>query len=66
MDVFRQTYTPVTDEVKEKMVALKVMAQEMWDFMDAQKDAPTDQRMIAVAKTKLEEVIMWAIKGMTA
>lgn len=67
IDIFRQEYTPVTEENKAKMLALKQKAQELWEmlgFDEATKRMPT--REAALAATALEESVMWAVKGLTS
>lgn len=66
-DVFRKVYSPITNEVGEKINAIKDKAQELYDLLiDAQAVTTSDGRSIAVAKTELETAVMWAIKGLTA
>lgn len=62
-DVFRLNYTTVSDENKMKIAAIKVQAQGLYDLISDNSEA--DLRMLALAKTKLEESIMWAVKGIT-
>lgn len=67
-DVFRQVYTPLTDEQKALAMSVKIKAQELWDMYDsAVKASPSETaRLIAVAKTNLEQSVMWAVKGITS
>lgn len=64
MDVFRKEYKPLSDAQKAQMEMIKEMAQELWDVIDA-NSTPDNGRMMAVAKTNLEQAIMWAVKGLT-
>lgn len=61
-DVFRQEYTPVSDERRAQVLELKKKAQELYDLIEAGPDG----REKSVAKTELETAIMWAVKGLTA
>lgn len=63
-DVFRKEYKAISEKQALWMGAIKEKAQELWDMIDESGD-PSNGRMIAVAKTKLETSIMWAIKAIT-
>lgn len=60
--IFNQEYRQLTDEEKEKVKAIKDKADELYELFVG----VTDGRMQALAKTKLEECIMWAVKGITS
>lgn len=61
MDTFRIEYTALTDEQKVKILAVKHKAEELLkEFGES-----GDLRCLALAKTKLEESVMWAVKGIT-
>lgn len=47
--------------------AVKTKAGELWDLFHAGTNAPNTQggRMYAIAKTKLEESVMWFVKGVS-
>ncbi len=62
-DVFRQEYKPLSDDQKAKMNEIKENAEELWDVMNWEHNA--DPRMLALAKTNLEQAVMWAIKSIT-
>lgn len=67
-DVFRQDYTPITEEQKAQVLAVKVKAQELHDLISAavtEGERSDRSRCIAIAKTTLEESVMWAVKGLT-
>ena len=69
MDTFRKEYTPLDDEQKEKMAAIKDKAQELLDLFDStvtREERSDRSRCTAVARTNLETTIMWAVKGVTA
>lgn len=61
-DVFRQTYTPLSDERKAAVQIVKEKAQELYDLLETQPQS----REMSLAKTNLEQAIMWAVKSMTA
>lgn len=63
-DTFRQEYRKLTDAELQSMKTLKQMAQDMEDYLN-EMNTPNMGREIALAKTKLEEAIMWAVKGLT-
>jgi hypothetical protein len=62
-NVFRKEYRVLTDDEKATMGLIKDNAQKLWESIDL--GAPADQRMIAIAKTNIEQAIMWAIKAIT-
>lgn len=61
-DVFRQVYTPASEEKKAEVLAFKKKAQELYDLLP--NEGNYDLRMISLAKTNLEQAVMWAVKGM--
>lgn len=65
-DTFRKEYTPLSDEQKTKVAAIKVKAQELLEEIGASEDRSEKSRCLALGRTKLEEAIMWAVKGHTA
>lgn len=60
--IFNQEYRQLTDEEKDLVKAIKDEADELWRYLEG----VTDPRMQALAKTKLEECVMWAVKGITS
>lgn len=64
-DTFRKEYKPLTEGQKEMMIKVKALAEEL-EALFNEANTPNIGREIALAKTKLEEAIMWAIKGITA
>ena len=73
-DVFHAKYRELSDEEKSLMENIKVKAAELYDLMDSvirSEDTDTSEgpavngREVALAKTKLEESVMWAVKGLT-
>ena len=61
-DVMRQTYRPLTPAEKAWLQGMKDCAAELYDMIGV---AEGDQRSFALAKTKIEEAVMWATKGFT-
>lgn len=69
MDTFRKEYKPLTDEQKAQMNNIKDRAVLVLDEMNAA--VPADERSersrcMAIARTNLEQAIMWAVKGVTS
>ena len=64
-DVFRKTYKPTTVEMSAFILKLKEKAEELYSILD-EAATPNNGREIALAKTNLEQSIMWAVKGLTA
>lgn len=67
MDTFRKEYTPLNDRQKQEMAEIKDKAQELFDLIDKvdTDTASGKTRCLALAKTNLEQAVMWAIKGVT-
>ncbi len=68
-DTFRKEYKPLTDEQKAQMESIKSEAEVLLAKMN--EVVPADERSersrcMAIARTNLEQAIMWAIKGVTA
>lgn len=60
-NLFRHKYRQLTEDEKMHMEAIKDMALALHMFM---KDIG-DSREMSLAKTKLEESVMWAVKHIT-
>ena len=60
-DVMRQTYRPLSDQEKADMNHIKECGRIFYDTLDAIGSG----REIALAKTKIEEAVMWATKHIT-
>lgn len=63
-DPFRKVYTPCNDMQKALMNNIKDAAMELYDLM-VQVEKKHDARCAHIARTRLEESVMWAIKGVT-
>lgn len=57
----RHQYRVLTEDEKVLMVAIKDKGQEFLDLLDSL----TQDRETALARTKIEEAVMWAVKGLT-
>lgn len=60
-NVMRHAYRVLSDEEKAQMQRIKDMGLDFWNALDAVGAS----RELSVAKTKLEEVVMWAVKHIT-
>lgn len=61
MDVMRQHYRELSGTEKRQMEEVKVLATHVYGFLTGLGES----REIALAKTKLEECVMWATKHIT-
>jgi hypothetical protein len=61
-DPARVTYRPLTEEDQATMVAIKRSGNVFIDALNALGSS----RELALAKTKIEEAVMWAVKHITA
>jgi hypothetical protein len=60
-DIFRKEYRELTREDKEAMHQVKSKADDLNNFLLTL----TPTRETSIAKTKLEEAVMWAVKSIT-
>jgi hypothetical protein len=70
-DHFRRKYRKLTASDTKNIDAIKDAADKLLDILNEIQLASTpgtyaDSRSMAVARTKLEECVMWAVKGVTA
>lgn len=66
MDTFRKEYKPLTEEQKQWMDEVKAKAEDLFLSIDRPRNADfAGNREIALAKTNLEQSVMWAVKGIT-
>lgn len=63
-DVFRKEYKPLNEAQKLKILCIKEVAEELFNNYE-DIVGPKDERMMALAKTNLEQSVMWAIKAIT-
>lgn len=65
-DVFRKEYRPLDDLTKVKIKLLKEIAENLHEaFINCESVEGCDKRMMALAKTNLEQAVMWAVKAIT-
>lgn len=67
-DTFRKEYTPLTEQQKEQMLAVKEEAEQLLSLFNAivpAEERSERSRCMAVARTQLETTIMWAVKAVT-
>lgn len=65
-DVFRKEYRQLSDETKCIVSHIKDKAEELLASFEAGGvNQSIDARAIALAKTNLEQAVMWAIKAIT-
>ncbi len=62
-DTFHKTYTELSDEQKKQVADIKDKAEELLTLFGSTEDRSEKSRCIALAKTNLEQAVMWAIKG---
>lgn len=60
-DVMRMQYRPLTADEQAQMVAVKGNAASLYGFLGTLGNS----RELSLAKTKLEEAVMWATKHIT-
>lgn len=60
--IMRVTYRPLSDQERAQLAHFKSAAEDLWDLIDAMPAG----RETSLAKTKLEEAVMWATKSLTA
>jgi predicted transcriptional regulator len=58
---FRPVYRELTQEEQALLLKVKQAAATVGNYLDEAKAS----REISLAKTKLEEAVMWAVKGIT-
>jgi len=64
-DTFRREYKQLSDSHKSHMNLIKEYADELLSKIEETESLNPDKRMIALAKTNLEQSVMWAIKAIT-
>lgn len=64
-DPFRSQYRQLTDAEKEAIDTIKNRAKDLHAALVTQLDGQ-DPRGMAIARTKLEECVFWAVKAITA
>lgn len=67
-DTFRRNYTPLSDQQRAHMDQVKIYAEDLevlFDKVSPRTVQGEKSRCINIARTKLEEAVMWAVKGIT-
>jgi len=63
-NTMRHQYRVLTDKEKADMLAIKDHGLAMHQLLE--QIAPDGSREMSIAKTKIEEAVMWAVKHITA
>ena len=63
-NIFRPVYKELSDKQKEAMERIKDIALKLYGAYPKTDGKPMN-REISIAITKLEESVMWAVKGVT-
>lgn len=63
-DVMRKNYRPLSGDEVNAMMAIKGHGERFLEALNANADL-FDTRCYAIARTKIEEAVMWAVKGVT-
>lgn len=64
-DIFRQEYKSLSNDQKMHSIQFKAYAQDLYNKFEQALVLKPDPRMMALAKTNLEQAVMWAIKAIT-
>ena len=65
-NIFRKDYRQLSEEEVAQVRNVKDKAWDLYQLLVVESVAKGDPRAMAVARTKLEEVVMWATKSITA
>lgn len=60
-DVMRKESVELTDEQTEQIRGIKDFGEDLWKFLDGIGES----RELSLAKTRVEEAVMWATKFVT-
>jgi len=60
-NTMRHQYRVLSDAEKQQMMAVKDLGLQMWGMVDSIGSS----RELSLAKTKIEEAVMWAVKHIT-
>lgn len=64
-NVFRKEYRELSPEEVAQVRNMKDKAAELYGLLVVEGESKADPRAMAVARTKLEEAVMWATKALT-
>lgn len=62
-DIFRKEYVVLSSDQQEAISEVKEIAATLWRRFDFH--GVFSGRELAIAKTNLEQAVMWAVKGIT-
>jgi hypothetical protein len=60
-DIFRKSYRDLTSDERDAIVRIKDLARMVDEFLYTLPQS----REVSLARTKLEEAVMWAVKSIT-
>lgn len=64
-DIFRKTYVALTGTQEEVIERIKDKAADLYAAIDDTDTIKPDGRCQSLAKTNLEQAVMWAVKSVT-
>jgi hypothetical protein len=64
-NAMRHTYKVLSDNEKAQMLAVKDQGLVFYNLIGNLQNATGSTRELALAKTKIEEAVMWAVKHIT-
>ena len=64
-DICRSVFDPLTQDQADLAKALKLEFNKLHKMLCYKTDNPDEARMLAIAKTNLEQASMWAVKAVT-
>lgn len=64
-NVMRHKYRVLEPSEKQTMVDIKDMGLQFYNLMEDMERADGRSRELSLAKTKIEEAVMWAVKHIT-
>jgi hypothetical protein len=64
-DIFRKEHKLLSDDQKAQIENIKNAAEVLYGCMESANFVNPNPRMMALAKTNLEQAVMWAVKAIT-
>jgi len=64
-DPFRREYGTLTDKQKKAVEEVKIQYESVWALLTQLQDDTGPSRDMSLAKTKLQESCMWAVRAIT-
>jgi len=65
MNIFRPEYRKLSEQEEQLVGDVKSTAQALYNLLPKTEDGRAKNREVSLAITKLEEAVMWAVKGIT-